>query len=84
MFAPLACIYVYEANRLWTTAYSTFGRYMYIYMYTFATFAFSDMCIEIIILGYKDLEFDFPLKGQLKCGMFYLLQDVCNCNYISE
>ena len=55
-----------------------------IYMYTFATFAFSDMCIEIIILGYKDLEFDFPLKGQLKCGMFYLLQDVCNCNYISE
>ena len=57
---------------------------IYVYIYTFVTFVFSDMCIEIIILEYKDLEFDFPLKGQLKCGIFYLLQDVCNCNYISE
>lgn len=27
MFASLACMYV-EANRLWTTAYGTFGRYI--------------------------------------------------------
>ena len=46
-------MYIYvEANHLGTTAY--FGK-----IHTFVTFAFSDMCIEIIILEYKGMEFDY-------------------------
>ena len=62
MFAPLTCIYAYSESPLDNGIQYFWKIYVYIYMYTFVTFAFSDMCIEIIILEYKDLEFDFPQK----------------------
>ena len=84
MFAPLTCIYAYSESPLDNGIQYFWKIYVYIYMYTFVTFAFSDMCIEIIILEYKDLEFDFPQKDNWNAGIFYLLQDVCNYNSISE